>query len=143
MPERPTHLADTSAWIEGLRPGGKEAWTSELKRLVTDRKVGIQPIIRVELLSGAISDAEYRRLEVTLGALPQLDLTNAVWQEAEHLGFRLRRRGLSVPVTDLIIASTAIANRCILLHRDRHFTLIARHVSLNARDISRTARKRT
>lgn len=143
MPERPSHLADTSAWIEGLRPGANDAWARELKRLVLDRQVGIQPVIRVELLSGAVSDADYDRLEAVLGALPQLEMTKVVWQEAERLGFRLRRRGLSVPVTDLLITSTAIANRCILLHRDRHFTLIARHTPLNARDISRPARKRT
>jgi len=143
MPERPSHLADTSAWIEGLRPGAKDAWARKLRRLVTDREVGIQPIIRVELVSGAVSDAEYGRLEAVLGALPQLDITSAVWREAERLGFHLRRRGLSVPVTDLLIASTAIVNRCVLLHRDRHFALIARHASLNAKDISRPLRTRT
>jgi len=135
MAERPPHLVDTSAWIEGFRPATKGPWVEELRRLVTDRQAALQPIVRVELLSGATSDAEYERLVQVLDALPQLDITPAVWQEAGRLGFRLRRRGVSVPVTDLLIAATAIESHCLLIHHDRHFALIASHAPLIERMI--------
>jgi hypothetical protein len=135
VPESPRHLADTSAWIEALRPGASGDWPETLKSLITDRDLGIQPIIRVELLSGAVSESEYRRLNEALSALPRLDMTDEVWKTAEDLGYGMRRKGLTVPVTDLLIAATAIVHSCILHHRDRHFTLISRHSPLKARKI--------
>ena len=135
MAENPQHLADTSAWIQALRPGATGSWPAELKSLITDRRLGIQPVIRVELLSGARSEAEYRQLADSLDALPQLEMTRTVWEEAERLGFSLRRRGMNIPVTDLLIAATAIVHKCTLHHRDRHFSLISRHSSLKSGEI--------
>ena len=82
---------------------------------------------------------EYERLASALDALPQLDMTPEVWREAERLGFRLRRSGVSVPVTDVLIAASALEHECVLLHRDRHFALIARHAPLKERQIPASA----
>jgi len=133
--ENPQHLADTSAWIQALRPGATGPWPAELKSLITERRLGIQPVIRVELLSGARSEAEYRQLSDSLDALPLLEMTQPVWGEAERLGFSLRKRGINIPVTDFLIAATAIVHKCTLHHRDRHFPLIARHSSLKVLEI--------
>jgi len=103
--------------------------------MVTDRQAGLQPIVRVELLSGAMSDADYERLAEVLDALPQIDLTPETWREAARLGFQLRRKGVSIPVTDLLIAASALHNHCLLIHSDRHFPLIAGHSPLKERSI--------
>jgi len=95
----------------------------------------MHPVVRIELVSGALSRAERDRLAEMLDALPRLDMTEDVWREAADLGFQLRQRGVNVPVTDLLIAASAIAGRCILHHRDRHFTMIARHSPLKEKGI--------
>ena len=41
------------------------------------------------------------------------------------MGFQLRRQGVSVPFTDLLIAAVAVKGALVLLHRDRHFDRIA------------------
>ncbi|MEK7476901.1 MAG: PIN domain nuclease [Candidatus Coatesbacteria bacterium] len=140
MADPPPHLVDTSAWIEGFRPGARGPWVEELRRLVTDRQAGLHPIIRVELLSGAMSEAEYGRLAEVLDALPPVECAQEAWQEAARLGFQLRRKGVSVPVTDLLIAATAVHHRCLLIHCDRHFVLVAKHSPLQERSLpTRTA----
>jgi len=139
MAEQQINLVDTSAWIEAFRPGARGPWVEELRRMVTDRQAGIQPIIRVELLAGAWSDAEYEKLSTVLDALPHLDMTADVWRAAESLGFKLRRHGVNVPVTDILIAASAMVRKCALIHRDHHFPLIARHAPLNAREITGSA----
>jgi predicted nucleic acid-binding protein len=47
-------------------------------------------------------------------------------------GSSLRRKGISVPSTDLIIAASAIKGDYTLLHQDHHFDLIAKHSSLKS-----------
>jgi len=37
---------------------------------------------------------------------------------------------LSTPTTDHLIAAVALNYSCRLLHRDKHFDLLARHVGL-------------
>ena len=37
-----------------------------------------------------------------------------------ELAFSLRRRGLTIPTTDLMIAAVAIENKSVLLHHDKH-----------------------
>ncbi len=52
------------------------------------------------------------------------------WEEAGRWGFELRRRGVTVPFTDLLIAAVAAGAVAVLVHRDRHFDSIAAHVGL-------------
>ncbi len=42
----------------------------------------------------------------------------------------LRRRGVTVPFTDLLVAAVAAGAEAVLVHRDRHFDSIAAHVGL-------------
>ncbi len=133
MTDTPLLLVDTSAWIAGFRPGASGGWVAELRLLLQERQVAVNPLIRLELLSGARTDREYRELADTLSALTELELTPAVWEESSRLGFLLRRRGLTIPTTDIVIASSAVVHRCTLRHQDRHFSLIAKHSALRER----------
>lgn len=133
MPERGAILADTSLWIEALRPHKKLSWLAEFTALVLEGRVFTLPVIRLELLSGSRDDAEFRDLEERLDALPCIVLDDRVWQEASRLAYRLRRRGVTVPNTDILIASAALVQGCPIWHRDKHFTLIASHSPLVAK----------
>jgi len=46
------------------------------------------------------------------------------------MAFDLRRKGITSSAIDALIAPLAIEYRCILLHKDSHFELIARNSSL-------------
>ena len=135
MPDAILHLVDTSLWILALKPGARGHWIDELRFLIPQRQVGINPIIRMELLTGSRSEKEYGEITDVLGALTSLEVTDAVWQEACRLGFTLRRKGLTVPNTDILIAASAIHYRCILYHYDHHYQLIAKHSPLEEKTI--------
>lgn len=48
----------------------------------------------------------------------------ATWIEAGKTSFNLRRKGITIPTTDLIIASLAMENNCLILTLDPHFNKI-------------------
>ncbi len=125
------YLVDTSVWIEVL-PSNRP--TTPLREridgLLAADLVATTGVVRLELLGGARGETEYRKLDGLLSALHQLKIAEERWDEAAQLAFRLRHQGISVPFTDLLISAVTAHNGAILLHRDRHFDVMAGHTPL-------------
>ncbi len=85
------------------------------------------PIIILELLQGCRSVGERDVLRTKLESLDILPLNQDIWEQAYELGFSLRRKGLTIPTVDLIIAALAIENKSLLLHHDEHYEMIVSH----------------
>lgn len=117
-------LVDTSVWIEALRPGGRPDIAAWLKQAILRDSVVLAQPVRTELLIGARDERQSEELKKKLGALPLLEAASQVWERAASLGFRLRRRGRTVPLVDLLIAALALEGSHTLAHRDEHFELI-------------------
>jgi len=128
-------LVDTSAWILALKKNPVARAVSVIDNLLAGGRIAIIPVIRLELLGGARSAAEFQRLESRLSALYQLTLDKAEWDESAGLAFKLRRTGMTVPYIDIIIAATAMLNGLSLIHADKHFDLIASEVRLKAENL--------
>ena len=125
------YLLDTSVWLDVLPPGGSDLELRErVDALLTADRVATTGMVRLELLGGARSEQECERLKDYLSALHQLPLEEETWQEAAQMGFQLRRQGVTVPSTDLLIGAVAVKSNAVLLHRDRHFDLMAQHLPL-------------
>lgn len=121
-------LIDTSIWIEVLPPGrARQDLRERVRSLVAARQGLTTGMVRCELLRGARNEAEYRDLADALDALPVLPMEEETWRRAARLGYELRRRGLTIPSTDLLIAAAAIQADAVLIHRDHHFDTIASH----------------
>ncbi len=121
--ERPA-LIDTSAWILGLREGNPEI--SELiDQLITESQARISHIIILELLTGTKTKSEFIELREDLKALECLELTKEVWERAYNFAFSLRRKGITIPTTDMAIMTLAFHYECHLIHADKHFDLMA------------------
>jgi predicted nucleic acid-binding protein len=67
---------------------------------------------------------------INLTVLPRLPMEGAVWERARKTGYLLRKKGINAPLTDILIAALAIEHSCVLLHDDRHFSLISKAVGL-------------
>ena len=128
-------LVDTSAWILALKNSPVARARSVIDDLLAGGKIAIIPVIRLELLGGTKSTAEFQRLDSRLGALHQLPLAQAEWDESASLAFKLRRNGMTVPYIDIIIAAAAILHGLLLIHADRHFELIAGEVTLKTENL--------
>jgi len=61
---------------------------------------------------------------LTTDRLPILNPTPNTWVEAGRISFMLRRKGIIIPTTDLIIAALALENNCMVLTLDSHFRQI-------------------
>ena len=125
------YLLDTSVWIDVLTPGVTNAdLRTRVDELLAADRVAITGMVRLELLGGARNEREWDQLNDHASALHQLPVEDDTWQEAARMGFQLRRRGVTVPFTDLIIGAVAIKTNAVLLHRDRHFDLMAQQLPL-------------
>jgi predicted nucleic acid-binding protein len=58
-------------------------------------------------------------------ALPRLFIALAY-----RAGYDLRRKGITVPTIDILILSIAKVHNCSLLHHDKHFKLVAKHLGV-------------
>lgn len=132
----PPTLIDTSAWILALSRGDSSRAKDEVDRLIVENRAATAGIITLELLSGTRTEREYRELKEDLEALIQLEITAQTWERASHLAYELKRKGVTVPSTDILIMAIAVENGCILLHADRHFDLMAEQgIGLPAQEV--------
>ncbi len=122
-------LIDSSIWVSYLSRQPL-APARDVQELLQSHRAAVNPIIRIEVLTGARDEAQYAALDDALRGLHQLPLSEAVVQRAERLRFELRRQGHLIPVPDILIASSALIYNCDLLHADQHFTFIAHAIPL-------------
>lgn len=123
-------LIDTSVWIHALRPTGNPLLRDHVRHLLAEGRGATCEMIILELAGGTRTEGEYLELCEDFEALQQFPITESVWRSAYRIAHTLQRKGLSIPATDHLIASVALNYPCRLLHRDRHFDLIARQVGL-------------
>lgn len=117
-----TFLVDTSAWLFALRRDANPEIKSRLDNLLRDDAIAIMGMIKLELLGGTRTAEESNRLKNRLDALMHISVEEpSLWDLASDIAFNLRRKGLTIPYTDILIASAAIKGDLILLHADNHF----------------------
>lgn len=118
-------LIDSSIWIEYLAERGAPIGNT-VAGLLKEHRVATNDVIRMEILTGARDEKQYNDLSDRWEGLHYLPMTAPVWRRAERLRYDLRKKGHLIPVADALIASSAIAHNCALLHSDRHFNQIAK-----------------
>jgi predicted nucleic acid-binding protein len=123
-------IIDTSAWIESFRSQCDKAFSNLVKDLIIKGRVLLPGIIKAELLRGTKSKEEYDLLSESLKGLTYLTVGEEFWERLSEFSFDLFRDSVFVPLTDTYIALLCIENNASLLHRDKHFDLIAQKSSL-------------
>ena len=116
-------LIDSSAFIEFSRAGGGGV-ADAVDSALAEGRAAVCSVVTCELLSGCRSRAEYRELELLFAGLEWLFVSQECWDRAAGLGYNLRRSGLTVPLTDRLVAVTARVHNASLLHCDTHFDMI-------------------
>ncbi|MBI4311310.1 MAG: PIN domain-containing protein [Chloroflexi bacterium] len=126
-----TVLIDTSVWIEVLSTRRSNAPLGQrVRQLVLADQAATTGPVRLELLRGSRTQQEWEQFDDVLEGLRYLVVADETWTSAARLGSQLARLGLTLPIPDLLIAAVAIDENATLLHRDRHFDLMAAHVPL-------------
>jgi len=123
------YFVDTSVWISYFRETGS-VYGDLIDALIDENRVHINGVVLAELLTGAKGSAEFDGLASALAGLKFIPGDRAAFQSAGRNGFLLKRKGISVPLSDVIIASDCIDRVLVLIESDRHFVTIAAHLPL-------------
>ena len=123
------YLVDTSVWVEFLR-GEKKAIKRRLENLLDENRAIVSGIILAELLTGIGDEKEQRFLEECFLGLPFLEGTREIFATAGKMGATLRKKGITIPVSDLLIAALAKAHAMTVLTLDNHFLTLARPLNV-------------
>ena len=124
-------VVDTSVWVDYFN-GVTAPHTNFLDRLLLKERILVGDLILTEVLQGFRSDADFRKARTLLDTLeycPMLGKEIAL-QSAQNYR-KLRKAGATVRKTiDMVIATFCIVNRHRLLHADRDFDFIEKHLGL-------------
>ncbi|MDA8415351.1 MAG: PIN domain-containing protein [Desulfobacteraceae bacterium] len=117
-------VVDTSVWIEFFRK--QEPYHSIVSRLIDDEQVYCCGIILAELMQGAKSDKELTVLDDFPRVFPFISETPQLWATAGKLSFQLRRKGVTIGLSDCYIAVAAASVRAQVATLDGHFKLLCK-----------------
>ena len=118
-------LIDTSAWLFALKKDFIPAVKNRISDLLNENTVITTGIIKLELLGGTRTKKEFHRLKTRLDALDTISTDTTLWNDACDLAFSMRRNGITIPYTDIIIAAAALMTESTVLHADMHFDMIS------------------
>ncbi len=123
-------LVDSSAWIEYYRKDGKKEYKNSISSAIRSNVAAVNGVIQLELQVFTKTESEYNAISSDFYAFHNLELNEKVFQKASEMGFNLRRKGITIPLADLIIAANAIVTESELIHFDKHYVYIAEHYPL-------------
>lgn len=115
-------LIDTSAWIEFFRGHSRIAET--VTSLIETGRACLCGVIYYEILQGAKDDEEALHLPNALSALKYFEMTPDTWIKAGHVAARLRRKGVILPMSDILVGIVATEHALQVLTLDKHFNSI-------------------
>jgi len=115
-------LLDTSVWIDALRGKTPKIVTKTRGLLNDDRVLTCGPVI-FEIKRG-IRPKERKKIMPLFDALIRLSVDEAVWDSAGDLDNSLRKKGITIPPMDTIIAQVALYHKVCLFTLDKHFSSV-------------------
>lgn len=135
--ENKLFLIDTSAWILGLKRNSSVQIKNILMEILDKDQSATAGIIILELLQGTKTKKEYEEIFSDLSALHYFEENKEIWKKASLLGFELRRKGKTIPSTNLLIASISLYYDLDILHADNHFEIIKLYSNLKTTDLNK------
>jgi len=125
-------LVDTTVWIDFFA-GRNDPHVAMLQELIeNETDLSLCGVILAEVLQGIRSDADFAKIKGYFNDLIFLPMRQTTFLRAAAIYRSLRKKGITIrkPV-DCMIASVAIEYDSALLHNDRDFDHIAKHLNLS------------
>lgn len=113
-------IVDTCVWIEFFRDP-ESLVTLRLNTLLRERRVIMPGMVLAEIIQGVRAPKEAKRVRENLKKLPYLEMTRDAWEKAGEISASLRKNGITIPLTDLIIAAMALLEDLEVFTIDPHF----------------------
>lgn len=126
-------LVDSSVWINYFN--GKNTWQTEiLDQMLLQIPLFTGDLILTEVLQGFREENEYQKAKEVMSILTcqQLGGYKIAIKSAEHYR-KLRKKGITVRKTiDVIIGTFCISGNIPLLHDDKDFEPMVKHLGLKS-----------
>jgi predicted nucleic acid-binding protein len=114
------YLVDTSIWIDYFR-GKSEAIKNRMTDLAFNNRIYYNGIIISELLSGAKSKKQFDFIIENFSGLNYLEMDKEFFIFSSRITNKLRSLGITLPISDILIAAHAKFNNLIVFTKDKHF----------------------
>ena len=114
-------LTDTSVVIVYER-----AQTPRLRQIAIDNDAAVCGVAVAEMFAGVRTAADEMRCRTALADFRVVPIPETLWESAGRNQAQLRANGVTVPLTDAVVASLALALDVELWAYDAHFTFIQR-----------------
>ncbi|HEX9902123.1 MAG TPA: PIN domain nuclease [Acidobacteriota bacterium] len=124
-------LVDSSVWVDYFN-GKKTAKTDWLDSALGNKPIVMGDLIMAEVLQGFQRDEDFRAARQLLLEFPFMEMVgkDIAMRSAGNYRF-LRRRGVTVRKTiDVLIGTFCIVHGLYLLHDDRDFDPLVKHLKL-------------
>ncbi len=113
-------VADTSVWIPFFNEPDSEE-KRELDALIDADRLVMVGVVLAELIQGCRAAKEAETVTSRLAGLRFIETAFPTWRRAGEISFGLRRRGVTVPLSDLVIAALALEHHLDVYTVDPHF----------------------
>jgi len=118
----PVILPDSSVFIDDLR-AGRDPF-ARFAPCPDDCEFATCGMVVTEVCRGVRNPVLLRRVRQRLGVMVYIPTSKEIWERLTQLAWALDRRGVTLPTTDLLIASCALQVGAAIFTHDAHF----RHV---------------
>ena len=115
-------LADTCVWIEFFKTESETG--NNLESLILENSVWVCGVVLFELLQGIQSEKERADVLSALSDLPYAEMSKSLWQKAGELFASLKKRGITLPLSDICMSVIALENNLTVFTIDKHFKQI-------------------
>lgn len=116
-------LADTNIIIDYWKPASSEIY-ERLDNIFISNDVIIPGVVRAELLHGSRSEKNQKEIHSNLSEFDTLNLEGEDWETLGDQLYEYRKHGVTIPISDAIIASIALAYGIVVWSRDEHFKMM-------------------
>ena len=117
-------IIDTSGWIEFFNKPESKIGDSAAKLIETDNAI-IIGVVLAELLCGSRNKKESNKIQSLTEVLPYANTVPEDWVQAGTTLNNLRKKRITVPLTDALIAAMVKRNNYSILTLDKHFEFLA------------------
>jgi hypothetical protein len=115
-------LVDSTVYIDLLRAGRDPVVA--LRPWLLREELLACGVVRCEVLRGIVSRKVHERMKTLFDVLPTVESDGATWDSTAELAWNLDRRGVVLPVTDLLIAACALQAGATVVSTDAHFARV-------------------
>ncbi len=115
-------LADTCIWIEFFKASSDAG--NKLESLLKENVVWVCGTVLFELMQGIQSENDKIKIVSALADLPYAEMSKSLWQKAGEVSASLKKRGITIPLSDICMSAIASEYNLTVFTIDKHFRQI-------------------